>query len=397
MSGVLLPYQNQDYVAPIYNKPTTSVYYSAVQPRFDINNSNIYTPGQNYERIVFERQTPFNVETSYPDSSISFQKKRNLSTDLGNQSNFSKEQLRRSEVIYTENAQKSYSLQQRVNFLEVENHGLKNELHRLTGLYNNKITEIEGKYHAKVQSAVAELENPGGKLDQQRIYYENALRELDREWGLKFAQQDEKLAEKNLLISTLEDELRKTIDHVDHTKYEYNEEFKKQVNIITNDEQQKYQIALKSLETKLYELSREHDLIIRKNQELQRALNFKENEVLGVRTQFDAEASKLKNEVNALENHFNYFANVNERLNDEVNARNIASDQLQLEVLNLQIEAGRFNDIQTREINRLIIEQNNERRRWEETERQLRIKLGEFERIIKALEQNANTHRNSHY
>jgi len=361
-----------------------------VQQNYELDYNNHLNLVKTVEELEIlleeERRRNFELETKYNGAVIELDKEKRLRIDYEQEITVLKEELRRADIINSESELKIARLNQDIAHLDSENKALRVELHRLTDLYNARVRDTEERYLIQVRDLTSEIEKLRLNLDQQRSEYESRLRDLDREGGIRYAKLDEKLRDRERTIAELEAELRKMADHISHLKIQYEEEIRRQIALVREDEQHRYHIALKTLEGKMQQVQDERDLLIRKNQELIRDVHLRERQIQDIRIQFEAEAARLKNDINELRNQVSLLNSTGDKLRNELNARDSTIHRLESEVGNLEREQQRLKDIHTQELNRLLNDQNNERRRWDEAERVLQAKISELERIIRSLE-----------
>jgi len=297
-----------------------------------------------------------------------------------------REELRKADAMLSESELYISRLQKDANHLDAENKSLRNEIHRLTDMFNSKIREVEEKYLFQVRDLASEVERYRNLLEQQRIDSETRLRDLDRDWNAKYARQDDVIRDKERLIAELEAELRKLSDRINQLKIDYEEELRRQVMLVREEEHHKFQLSLKNVDAKLHQVEGERDHLIRKNQELVRELHLKERQIQDLKMHFDAEVTRLKADIHDLRNKIGVLTSTNEKLHAEISVRDTNISRLEAEIINLERELNRIKEIHTQELNRLVNDNLNERKRWEEAERMLKNRIAELERIVRSLE-----------
>jgi len=313
-------------------------------------------------------------------------RRREDSGSIMNENNVFREELRRAEAVISESDLKISRLHQDLTHIDSENKSLRNEIHRLTDIYNSKVREIEERYLIQIRDLTTEIERLRSLGENVRIDGDNRLRDLDRDSALKITRLEERIKDKDRLTAELEAELRKLTDHISHVKIEYEEELRRQVLFVREEEQHNNHIALKNFEAKLQQLENERDLLIRKSQDLIRDVHLRERQIQDLRMQFEAEVARLKSECNELRNQINILNANNEKLRNDVVIRDTTIGRLESELNNLEREIERLKTLHNHEINRLINDQGNEMRRWEEEERILKARIAELERIIRSFE-----------
>jgi len=361
-----------------------------VQQNYEFDYSNHISLIKTVEELQVlledERRRNLELENKYNGAVLELEKERRLRVDYEHENNVLREELRRAEAIISDCDLKITKLQQDNVRLDSENKSLRNEIHRLTDLFNSKLREIEEKYLLQIRDLTSENDRLRNSLEQQRIDYETRLRDLDRDWAHKYSRLEEVLKEKERLVAELEAELRKLTDHITQLKIEYEEELRRQILLVRDEEHHKFQLVLKGVETKLYHTENERDILIRKNQDLVREIHAKERQIQDLRMHFDSEVARLKAEVNELRSQVTTLSAANEKLRMDVAARDTTINRLESEIVNLEREIDRLKEIHVQEINRLVNDHLNERRRWEEGERVLKARIAELERIVRALD-----------
>jgi len=333
-----------------------------------------------------ERRRNFDLGNLQNETALELERERRLRIDYEQELTVLKDHYRRLELVNSEDELKISRLQNDITHMDSENKSLRVEIHRLTDLYNAKIRDCEERYLIQVRDLTCDVDKLRLTLEQQRSDYENRIHDLEREHGLRYTRLDERCKDRERHIAELEAELRGLTDHIAHTKLQHEEEIRRQINITREEEQHKYHIALKNLEAKMQQILDERDLLIRKNQELVRDIHLRERQIQDYRIQFEGESGRLKNDINDLRNQLSLLNATADKLRGEVANRDTMVARLESEICNLQREAQRMNDIHTTELNRLLNDEANERRRWEEVERILKAKISDLERIIRSLE-----------
>lgn len=361
-----------------------------VQQNYEVDYNNQVSLIKNIEELQFlldeERRRSHDLENKYNGAVIELEKERRLRVDFEHECTVLREELRRAEAIISDAELKISRLQQDVSHLDAENKGLRNEIHRLTDLYNVKIRDLEERYMLQVRDLTIEVERLRNSLDQQRADYESRLRDLDRDWSAKYSRQEEALRDKERLVAELEAELRKLTDHITQLKIEYEEELRRQVILAREEEHHKYSIALKNLEVRLHQAENERELLVRKNQELVREIHVKERQVQDLRMHYEGEGGRYKSEINELRGQGGSLSTSIEKLRAEIAARDTAISRLESEIVNIEREMNRLKEVHVQEINRLVNDHLNERRKWEDTERVLKARVAELDRLVRQLE-----------
>jgi len=361
-----------------------------VQQNYEVDFNNHLSLIKTVEELQIlledERRRSMDLENKYNGVVIELEKERRLRMDFEYDNGGMGEELRRAESILSEYELKISRLQQDGGHLDSENKCLRNEIHRLTDLFNSKIREVEEKYLFQVRDLASEVERYRNLLEQQKIDSENRIRELDRDWSAKYARQEDVIREKERLIAELEAELKKLTDRISQVKIEYEEEMRRQVMHVREEEHHKFQIAIKTVDGKLHQVEGERDHLIRKNQDLVRELHLKERQIQDLRMHFDAEGARLKAEIHDLRNKIGVLTSANEKLHSDISARDTNISRLESEIINVEREINRLKEIHTQELNRLVHDHVNDRKRGEEGERMLKNRIAELERIVRSLE-----------
>ena len=333
-----------------------------------------------------ERRRSLDFENRYNGVVIELEKERRLRVDYEHESGVLREELRRAEAIISDSELKISRFHQDMTHIDSENKSLRNEIHRLTDVYNSKVREIEERYLIQIRDLSTEIERLRSHGENVRVGGDNRFRDLDRDTGLKITRLEERIKDKDRLIAELEAELRKVTDHISHLKIEYEEELRRQVLFVREEEQHNNHVTLKTFEGKLQQLENERELLVRKSQDLIRDVHLRERQIQDLRIQFEAEVARLRNETNDLRNQINVLNANNDKLRNEVTIRDTSIGRLESEINNLEREIERVKTLHNHEINRLVNDQANEMRRWEEDDRLLKSRIAELERIIKSFE-----------
>jgi chromosome segregation ATPase len=361
-----------------------------VQQNYEVDFNNHANLVETIEelRILLEdeRRRNIDLENKYNGCVNELEKERRLRADFEHENKVLREELRKADGIISD-AELRMSRLQGDNFrLDTENKSLRNEIHRLTDVFNLKLRDMEDQYMMQVSDLTGEVDRLRNLLEQQRIDYENRLADLDRDWATKYGRLQEVLREKERLIAELEAELRKLSDYITQLKIEYEEEMRRQISIARDEELHNFHAAVKNLEGRLKNTENDRDVLVRKNQDLVRELHAKERQLQDTRLHLEGEIARLKAEVNDLRTQVTALIAANEKLKVDLVARDSTINRLDSECINIERELNRLKEIHGQEINRLVNDQLNERRRWEEAEKMLKTRLIELERLVKALE-----------
>jgi len=361
-----------------------------VQQNYEVDFNNHVSLLKTVEELQIlleeERMRSLDLENKYNGAVIELEKERRLRVDFEHECSVLSQELRRAEAIVADAELKMSRLQQDVTHLDAENKDLRNEIHRLTDLFNVKVRDVEERYMMEVTDLSAEVENLRTALETQRADYETRLRDLDRDWGNKFGRLEHELLDKDRLVAELEAELRNLTDHITQMKLDYEEELRRQVILVREEELHKFQGVIKGLEVRLHQSENERNLLAKKNQDLVREVHIKERQIQDLKMHFENEIARFRADIDELRNQVNALNAANDRLRTDLAARENAISRLEAEVMNLERELNRLKEIHVQEINRLVNDHLNERRRWEEAERVLKARIAELERMLRALE-----------
>jgi len=267
--------------------------------------------------------------------------------------------------------------------LKTEVSTLKAEADQLVFQYNLRIKESEEKFNNALKEAISENNLAKAALERSKEYYENQQAELKAEYELKFRQFEEQLKSFSHVNNELVDELKKQTEYVQRLKIEQEDQIRKIVQRTREDEAQKAQVSMKNLENKLAALQETNEQLTRKNTDLIRDLqNFerrnKENQYT-----FESETGRLKVEIDRLHDQLNAANSTIEKLTTEVFAKENHATRLEKEYANIERELQKFRAFHSEEIEKLKRDFDFQRRRYDDNERQLNMKIAELERNLK--------------
>jgi len=361
-----------------------------VQQNYEVDFNNHVSLLKTVEELQIlldeERGRSLDLENRYNAAVIELEKEKRLRTDFEHECKVLSQELRRADGIVADAELKMSRLQQDVTHLDAENKDLRAEIHRLTDIFNVRVRDCEERYMMEITDLTADVERLRTGLEQQRSDYENRLRDLDRDWGTKFGRLEEECMDKERLVAELEAELRRLTDHITEMKIDYEEELRRQVILVREEELHKFQGIIKGLEVKLHQCENERNLLAKKNQDLTREVHVRDRQIQDLKMHYENEAARFRADIDELRNQVNALNAANDRLRSELGARETAINRLEAEIVNLERELNRLKEIHVQEINRLVNDHLNERRRWEEAERVLKARIAELERIVRALE-----------
>jgi len=301
---------------------------------------------------------------------------------------------RRKETVLSDFELKVSNVQQNATSVNYENDGLRQEIKRFNDACNAKLKEMGEKYKKEVQDLNDEIDELRSKLKEKDIDNEAKIRGVSRELEAKVRSLENQLREKDRIISESESELKSLKEFNMKTKMEFEEEVRRQINIVRDDERTKSESIIKGLEAQIKDLEMSGDLVSGREPELVQEIKNKEKMLKDIRARFEDQIGSLKKENIDLKDQISISTSEIERLQGDLRGKDSIIAKLQTEMQSIRDEISRNKDISTQEINRLVGKNEGDIKRFQEYERQLKARIAELERMLKASQADTSKAKN---
>lgn len=292
-------------------------------------------------------------------------------------------ELRRREKDVADYESKLSIVQQSVNSVHFENDGWRSESKKLSDAYNAKLKELEEKYSREGKTSSEELENLRSEMKERDIDNEARMRDLSRNLEAKIRSLENQIREKDRIISETESDLQASKDYNMKLKMEYEEELRKQIRIVRDDDRNRYEASYKELENKLKRLEADGSVSNNKISELDTEIQSKEYNAKELRFKLEEQIGNLKKENMGLRDQVSVYESEIEKLHIEIKGKDSAIIRCQKEIANLDQEAKKQKETYQQENSRIQVRTDNEVRKYQENERQYKEKINELERTLR--------------
>jgi len=277
--------------------------------------------------------------------------------------------------------------QQSATSVNFENASLKQEIKKLNEAYNRKLNDLEGKYTAENKANKEENERLKGFLKEQETEHNTKVKEISRELNAKIRSLENVVRDKDRLVAESESERKALKEYNMKVRMEFEEELKKKVNAAKNEEQDKYHDFIKDLEEKVKEGEEKEYHLQNEIRELKDSLNTQGGILEDLKIQFNARLVPLKDENVNLRDHISQIDGEIERLHIEIKERDSGLQRLERDVVSRDEDLRRIKLASDQEVNRLHDKIENDRRKHEDNERRIQLKLAEMSNLIKVQEE----------
>lgn len=292
------------------------------------------------------------------------------------------EENRRKDHALSEADLKNRAQQNEIANLTADNARLRDEGIRLNDFFTNRVREIDDAHNTKLRQCNSQIDNLRYQIDKLQGEHAAQIRENNLDWERKLRKSEDQLRESARTINELEQKNRLLSDHVAKLKSDHEEQVRMVALNVRKDEYEKHLIIQRQTESKLAAIEESRDALHKKVEDLVRELQQRERESTETRIHLDQEISRHKSEINELRNQLSMTSNNLDRLKGDLIHKDGVNSKLHSEIKNLEIEINRIKDQHRMEQDRLRNDFSIERKRFEDVERSLRIRIVESEQII---------------
>jgi len=350
--------------------------------QFDLGNTVMELEDQ----LALERNRVHSLEQQVETTLKSMEQQKRHRLDLERENRVLREKSRTNDSFIADFGKKVNNVQQTASSANCENETWRAEVKRLNDTYNIKLREIEEKYKVETKKYTDELEQLRSLLKDQEINTETKVRGISRELESKIRALDNQVREKDRIILEYNSEFKSNKDFNMKLKMEFEDQIRKRISTIKDEERAKYEPVIKGLEEKLKQITMEKELVEAKIPELEQEIQAKEAKAKEVKSSLEDQIRALRKEILDLEDQVCINRSEVEKIEVELRARDQVVNRAQVEILNLNDENQRQKDIYIQEIDRLAARNETDQNRFQEFERQYRERLVEVERELKVSE-----------
>ena len=335
------------------------------------------------DALELERKKVASLEDQLNEAFRGAGQDKRVKLELERENRDLREKLRSKDTFLSDYEQKARNLQESATSVSYENDSLRREIKKLNETCNLKIREVDEKYQQESKAFNDELENLRSLLREQDIDSETKHRGLSRELEAKIRTLENQIREKDRIIVEYNSEAKSQKGFHMKVKMEFEDELRKQVSIVKDEERAKYETTIKGLEAKCKQLEHEKVLLEQKVPELAQNITNKERIVKDVKVKLEDQIRALRKEIIDLQDKQSVDASDMERLQGDLRGKDSLINKAQAEILHLNNEIQRQKEIYIKEVDRLAAKNDTDQNRFQEYERQYREKMVELERNLK--------------
>jgi len=270
-----------------------------------------------------------------------------------------------------------------------ENNGLKNEVTvlkqeniRLEEYNKTKTVELEERHRNQVknleslnQSLKDEFESAQRQLNAQIV-------EIRREFDGKSRHYEEQINEFAKLNDELSIELANQLEFIEKLKIEHEHTLKRATDKVRDEEVNKAQAVIRELEAELRNTKVSNDQLTRKNAEMLTDLQAYEKQIRDQHIQFGNELSRVSSEIEKLRIELGQANTIIQKQNNEITSKDNVISKLESEIERMRGEFQRVANQHISQIESFKREYEAERRRFEDNEKQLLLKIEEYDKRL---------------
>jgi len=288
------------------------------------------------------------------------------------------ENFKRTDVEYNNLKVNFENISHENGDLKSENNGLREEVKRLENYNQRKGAEIEEKYRHQLKNLESQNHSLRGECDELN----GQLIDIKREFDHRSRQYEDQIEDFGKLNDELSHELSSQIEHIEKLKADHERDLKRAAEKAREDEGRKAQVVIDELEGELHKLKATNENLNRKDAEMLKDLQNYEKQIREQHIQFGNELTRLGGEIDRYRSEINQANNVIQKQNSEIHSKDGIISKLEGDIERLRSEIQRLADMQVSQIDNFKREYEVEKRRFEENERQLVLRIEDTERRL---------------
>jgi len=199
--------------------------------------------------------------------------------------------------------------------------------------------------------------------------------------------------EKDRIIVEGDSEIKSLKDYNMKIKMDFEEELRRQIVTVKGEEKSKYESVIKGQELRIKDADVEIDSLKNKVQDLVHDVNNKDKMNKDVKGRVEDQVGALRRELIDLNDKISAYDVEVQRLHGELRGKDSAIGKVQNDTKNLDEEIRKQKDRYLQEIHRINVRNDNDLKRFQEYERQLKARCAELERLLKNSEEDASNMR----
>jgi chromosome segregation ATPase len=293
-----------------------------------------------------------------------------------------KDEMLKKEMAWSELDFKANNLVSDNQILAGENGELKRQFATLQERTNIVIRELEEKLNTALNQLAANDDDYKMHVEKLMVDHAGEMDALHRDWTERFMHLEESFKHMKSIKDALENELKDTQEGVMRMKMEHEEALRALQARIQDEENRRFNFAVKQFENKLKEEEAVREAMNRRVQEMIRDMQHKERQVQEQCMFLEGEAAKFRKENGDLRGQIHEAETAFDRMKTEMLTREEAAHKTQSELMECQRTLQKFKDVQKSEIDKIQHECNNERRLWEEERERMTLQMIHMDRAM---------------
>jgi len=259
---------------------------------------------------------------------------------------------------------------------------LRQEVTRLDEFGKSRVADIEERYRIQLRNSDTQNQQLREEINTIQRDLNGQIVEIRRESDARARQYEEQIVEFAKLNDELSNELASQLEYIEKLKIEHELALKRTAEKVRDEEVHKAQLIIRELEDELRSLKINHEQLNRKNAEMLTDLQAYEKQIRDQHIQFGNELNRVGGDIERLRSELNQSQAIVQKQNHEISSRDSTITKLEGDVERFRAEIQRITDMHVQQIDNFKRDYENERRRFEDIERQLHQRIEEYDRKL---------------
>ena len=259
---------------------------------------------------------------------------------------------------------------------------LKNDNAEILDEYNRKIHELETQYHHDLMELTTHNDALRSQIEKLQDDFNHQIQEMHSANEVRCREYEEKIVSTTMVTQELAEEVNKRQKDIQDIQAGFNEE-RRRMELVREEEYQKVQKVIKEMEEEMIVLRDENNRAIKENKKMIDDLNGLEKQRRQQQSQLEEKIKILNQEGEKLRGDLHMSTMTIERFKEEGLVNHKSMIKLEDENDNLRIEIKRVKDTHADQIERTKRDFENERRKNENNEKDLKRKIIDLERELR--------------
>jgi len=266
--------------------------------------------------------------------------------------------------------------------LNAEVNVLRQEVTRLEEYSKTRLAETEERYRIQLRNSDTQNQQLREEINTIQRDLNGQIVDIRRESDGRSRQYEEQIGEFAKLNDELSNELASQLEYIEKLKIEHEVSIKRTAEKVRDEEVHKAQMVIRELEDELRSLKINHEQLQRKNAEMLTDLQAYEKQIREQHIQFGNELNRVGGDIDRLRGELNQANAVIQKQNHEISSRDSSIAKLEGDLERFRAEIQRISDVHVQQIDTFKRDYENERRRFEDVERQLHQRIEEYDRKL---------------